>query len=75
MVSDPNLSPDRVVLRFAELRRLCPIEQDADARNRLMREQPPAPPERFELAVECRLRELRALCELARYLHRSDPGR
>ncbi len=69
-MSDLDLSPDKVSSRFAELRGLCPLELDVNARARLTCERPASPPERFEVAVARRLDELRALCELAQYLHR-----
>jgi hypothetical protein len=42
-------------------------ERDADARARLTRERPANRPS-FEVAVAARLRELRALCDLADHL-------
>ena len=60
--------------RLAELRARYVPERDADARERLARERP-VTKESFEVAVQRRLRELRALCELARHLRRASPPR
>lgn len=62
--------PPGVAGRLARLRMLYVPETDAAARARLSRERPPVN-EPFEVAVARRLRELRALCELADYLHRA----
>lgn len=60
--------PAGVGERLAQLRALYVPEADADARRRLAAERP-ARDESFEVAVARRLDELRALCDLANYLH------
>jgi hypothetical protein len=65
--------PPGVSERLAALRALHVPERDGEARARLMRDRPPPSPPRFEVAVAARLRELRALCDLARHLHRASP--
>jgi hypothetical protein len=62
--------PPGVAARLAALRALSVVEEVAAARDRLARERP-ASTEDFDAAVAGRLRELRALCELAAYLHRA----
>jgi hypothetical protein len=59
-----------VEARLAKLKELAVIERDDEARARLARERPETN-EPFPLAVQRRLHELRALCELASYLHRA----
>ena len=77
-VSQPPVagqSAAAVAQRLQVLRRLYVPESDTDARARLKRERPPGNVP-FEVAAAARLRELRALCELANYLHlarRSSP--
>lgn len=61
--------PPGLAERLAVLRASYVPERDAEARERLARERPPRA-ESFEVAVSRRLRELRALCELTRHLHR-----
>lgn len=54
--------------RLRDLRALVRAESDLEARRRLAKERPPtARP--FAVGAAARLRELRALCELARHLH------
>ena len=67
----PELSPAAVAARLAELRVLHRPEPLAEARRRLECERP-RPRAPFERAVAANLAELRALCELARYL--TTPG-
>ena len=57
--------------RLQELRALYVAEPDDEARKRLARERP-RPHHPFEVAVAGRLRELRALCDLADHLHRAQ---
>jgi hypothetical protein len=64
-----GLGVEEVGARLDDLRRLARMESDEEARARLGRERPVAT-EPFADAVARRLRELRALCELADYLHR-----
>jgi len=66
----PPLVPPGVDDRLNQLRALCVLESDAAARARLERERPTPSPPPFVVAVVARLRELRALDELARHLHR-----
>lgn len=66
-----DLDAIAVALRLAELRRSYVAESVEEGRTRLAIERPPRR-ESFAEAVAARLRELRALCELARYLHRAD---
>ena len=66
------LAPRLVAARLAELRACYVPERVEQARERLAREaMQQAPP--FERAVARSLKELRALCELARHLHRAKP--
>jgi hypothetical protein len=67
-----DLSALAVGRRLEALRRLGGVERDEDARARLARERP-GRSEPFAVGVERRLRELRALDELATYLHQK-PG-
>jgi hypothetical protein len=69
---DGGLRPQSVGERLDELRRISVPERDEEARARLARERPRRrkDEEAFEVAVERRLNELRALCALANYLHR-----
>lgn len=65
-----SLEPLLVRARLAELRSLYVPESVDSARARLARERPnDATP--FELGAARALAELRALCELADYLHRA----
>ena len=68
----PGLSAAEVSERLGALRAICVLERDADARARLARERPVIDQD-FAVAVAARLRELRALDDLARHLHRG-PG-
>jgi len=70
--ADP--SPAVVASRLATLRALYVPERDVDARARLARERP-AEARPLALLVSQRLRELRALCDLARHLHATGPAR
>jgi hypothetical protein len=63
----PELDPRKVRARLARLRELYRPESVEDGQARLARERPSEP---FALAVARRFRELRALDELTRYLHR-----
>jgi hypothetical protein len=71
MALKPRFSPEIVAARLEVLRRISVIERDDEARSRLARERPRTH-ESFERAVERRLGELRALCELARYVQRGQ---
>lgn len=71
MKPDPAAPPPGVGARLARLRALYVPERDVDARARLAREVPAPRPETFDQAVARRLRELRALDDLARHLHRN----
>ncbi len=62
-----KLDAAEVAARLEELRRLYVPETIDEARIRLARERPVEP---FVIAATRRLRELRALDELTRYLHR-----
>jgi hypothetical protein len=62
--------PAGVAARLAILRASFVAETDAEARARLERERPRSS-ESFETAVARRLRELRALDELARHVQRA----
>lgn len=64
--------PPGAAARLAALRALYVPEDVAAARARLAEDRP-APVERFDEAAARRLRELRALCELAAYLHGAGP--
>jgi hypothetical protein len=64
----PELTVAAVSARLQDLRRLHVPERIEAARERLARERP-ASAEPFAHAVARSLAELRALCELARYLH------
>jgi hypothetical protein len=70
MASEPSAT--QVLARLAELRRLYSPERLEDARQRLAAERPRRS-EPFEVAVARSLEELRALCELTKYLHRAEP--
>jgi hypothetical protein len=65
------LPPPGVAARLATLRDLYVAERDADARARLARERPRPPDEPFAILVHRRLRELRALCDLAAHLRKA----
>ncbi|MDB4962605.1 MAG: hypothetical protein JWP01_2604 [Myxococcales bacterium] len=67
-----ELDPRGVAARLGELRLLHVPELVEEARVRLQRERPRRV-ESLEQAVSRRLNELRALAELARYLHRPLP--
>jgi hypothetical protein len=68
--------PPGVSERLAALRALYVPERDGEARAHLARDRlPPPSPPRFEVAVAARLRELRALCDLAGHLHRAKIGK
>lgn len=62
-----ELSPDVVSARLEHLRALYVPETIEEGRARLARERVVDQP--FAQAVERRLTELRALCDLARHLH------
>jgi hypothetical protein len=64
-----DLTPQQVAARLANLRALHVPESIDEATRRLAREQPRAR-ESFETRAARALAELRALVELARYLHR-----
>jgi len=66
--------PHGVADRLRLLRALARVESDVEARARLAREQPVPTGRPFAEVASERLRELRALCELARHLHRSRSG-
>jgi|GEM_PF-4645942 len=75
MARNTNRLPEDVAQRLEVLRRLYVAESDEAARDRLIRERPtPAAPV-FAVAVQARLQELRALCELTRHLHAGKPRR
>jgi len=61
--------PPGVAERLERLRSLCVPERDLAARQRLAADRPAAV-EPFATAVARRLRELRALCDLATHLGR-----
>ena len=63
-----ELDAVQVALRLATLRELYVPESITAARARLARERPPSTESFAETATRS-LRELRALCELARHLH------
>jgi hypothetical protein len=63
-----SLSPTAAAARLAALRAAYVPERDVDARARLAHERPVST-RPFAVLVSQRLRELRALCELARHLH------
>jgi hypothetical protein len=65
-----DLDPRSVAVRLSDLRTRYVPESVADARARLAREQP-RPHDTFEQRAARSLVELRALCELARALHRA----
>jgi hypothetical protein len=69
-LANDGTPPPGVAARLQALRRLYVAERDVDARARLERERPGSR-RPFEAAVAARLRELRALCELAAHLHRA----
>ncbi len=62
-----ELDPAKVAANLERLRELYRPESIVEGRARLARERPV---EAFEVGVARRLRELRALDELTRYLHR-----
>lgn len=62
-----DLDPIEVAANLARLRGLYRPESIEEGRVRLERERPTEP---FEIGVARRLRELRALDEVTRYLHR-----
>ena len=64
------LAPPGAGERLRALRSLVVTETDANARRRLASEVPVVV-RPFAAAAASRLRELRALCELARHLHRA----
>ena len=66
--------PPGVAERLAALRRLYVAETDHDARTRLSRERPRRQLP-FPILVAARLKELRALCDLATHLPRTPPPR
>jgi len=66
--------PPGVADRLRLLRALARVESDGEARARLAREQPVAIARPLAQLASERLRELRALCELARHLHRARSG-
>lgn len=66
-----SLDPQTVSARLAALKALHAPESIEEASARLTAECPrPAAP--FHVEVHARLAELRALCELAQYLHRAS---
>jgi hypothetical protein len=66
--------PGGVAERLAALRAVYTPEHRSEAYARLAKERP-STTESFARAVARRLRDLRALCELARHLHRTTlPG-
>jgi hypothetical protein len=65
-----ELHPRDVAARLSDLRRRYVAESISDARARLAREQP-RPEQPFAQRAARSLAELRALCELARALHRA----
>lgn len=65
---DPRFRPEDVAARLAELARVYVPETTNEARARLRREA--MAPDAIVSTVAARLEELRALDELARYLHR-----
>ena len=62
--------PGGLADRLRVLRSLYVPERDEEARRRLARERPRIW-ESFDVAAAGRLRELRALCDLANHLHRA----
>ena len=66
-----GLSPEAVGARLGALRAAYVPERDVEARARLAHERP-VTTRPFAVLVSQRLRELRALCELARHLHEAD---
>ena len=66
-----DLSPETVARRLDRLRALYVPETEAEARRRLAE---PASNRSFAEAVEMRLAELRALCELSAYLRQRRSG-
>jgi hypothetical protein len=62
-----DLSPDAVAERLGLLREVATLETIEETRTRLEAYRSPATP--FAEAAGRRLAELRALCELTRYLH------
>jgi hypothetical protein len=71
-MSEPQLADIHFVQgvekRLQLLRKICVLESVSEGRARLAAERPVVQ-EPFDLAVERRLRELRALMELTRQLH------
>jgi hypothetical protein len=67
------LLPETVKRRLDRLRQIAVVERDDHARARLAGERQKAP-EPFAVAVERRLRELRALTDLAAYVHGGRRG-
>ena len=65
----PDLRPEVVARRLAALRACYVAESVTSATRRLAAERPPII-EPFSEGVHRRLGELRALCELARHVHR-----
>jgi hypothetical protein len=65
-----DLSPPAVAARLARLRALY-VADDEDAARRRLEDPSARAREQFAMAVARRLAELRALDELARYLHRA----
>jgi hypothetical protein len=70
MTSD--LSPDAVAARLARLRELYVPATRAEVEGALV--PPPRAPAEFAELVSRRLEELRALCDLTRYLHARARG-
>lgn len=71
MINGPLTGPhfaEVVERRLETLRKICPLESVSEGRARLAAERPVVH-ESFDLAVERRLRELRALVELTKALH------
>jgi hypothetical protein len=67
-----SLEPRAVAARLADLRVCHRPETVEEAAARLAAEVPAPAAAPFHEAVAARLAELRALCELARHLHRED---
>jgi len=72
-MNEPVGPPPGVAQRLIALRHLYVPETAAEASARLHAEKPPIT-EPFEVGVDRRLRELRALCELANHLHKAKFG-
>jgi hypothetical protein len=73
-MAERGAPPPGVAERLERLRALYEPETDAEARLRLEREAR-GPSEPFAAAVARRLEELRALSDLATYLHRGRPAK